>query len=54
MTNMLLRKGQVVIEYFILFAAIAVITIVSLTQFDDEIKNTVQGFFNAAANDIAN
>lgn len=53
MTNMLLRKGQVIIEYFILFAVVAVLTVLGLTQFDDDLKTTLQDFYDAAATNIS-
>ena len=43
------QMGQVTIEYFLLFAAIALVTIISLTRFDDRIARTVRDFFGSAA-----
>lgn len=48
------RLGQVVAEYFILFAVVAVLTLIGFTAFDDDIKTSLEGFVNAAANAIAN
>ncbi len=45
--------GQVTLEYFMLFAAIAAITILTLTNFDNTIKSGFQGFLDAAASHIA-
>ena len=46
-------NGQVTLEYFVLFAAIAAITIITLTNFDNTIKSSFQGFLNAAAAKIS-
>lgn len=46
-------SGQAMIEYAILFAVIAVLTVIGVTTFDDSVKTALQGFFNAAANKIA-
>ena len=46
-------NGQVTLEYFILFAAIAAITIMTLTNFDNTITTGFQGFLNAAATKIS-
>lgn len=40
--------GQVTIEYFLLFAVIALVTVISLTQFDDQVGQTVRNFFTSA------
>ncbi|MBI3319023.1 MAG: hypothetical protein HYZ89_00320 [Candidatus Omnitrophica bacterium] len=45
--------GQVTIEYFILFAVMAMLTIVGLTSFQGGIKTSFQGFVNAAAEKLA-
>lgn len=42
-------QGQVTVEYFLLFAAIALVTILSLTAFDENVRGTLQGFVGAAA-----
>jgi len=53
-------KGQAVLEYFILFAAIGVLGIVSLSTFFPKIRDVVQGtasqqgYFQKAANAIIN
>ena len=47
------RKGQVTLEYFLIFAVLAVLTIVSVATFDDAVKTALQDLFNAAANKIA-
>lgn len=46
-------RGQVTLEYFILFAVLAAVTLVSVTTFDDAIRSALGTFFNAAANNIA-
>jgi len=48
------RSGQVTLEYFIIFAAVAAVTIVGLTAFGSNIRTALGGFFNAAATRIAN
>ncbi len=45
--------GQVTIEYFILFAIVALLTIAGLTTVDDQVRTRLQDFFRVAANDIA-
>ena len=45
--------GQVAIEYFMLFAVVAVVCIVTLTAFDDAWRGTVQQFVGRAAERIA-
>ena len=47
-----LRRGQSTLEYLILFAVVAAVTLIGLTTFDESIKKALQGFFNAAANKI--
>ena len=46
--------GQVVMEYFILFAVVGLLTLIGLTTFDDDIKTNLERFVNAAAAKIAN
>ena len=46
--------GQVVVEYFILFAVVALLTLIGFTTFDDDVKRSLEGFVDAAANAIAN
>lgn len=46
------RRGQVVLEYLLLFAAVALVTVLGMTSFDNDIRTNLQGFFHAAANDI--
>ena len=46
-------KGQVTIEYFILFAVVALLTLAGLTTVDDQVRTRLQEFFRKAANDIA-
>ena len=47
------REGQVTIEYFILFAVVALLTLAGLTTVDDQVRTRLERFFRAAANDIA-
>lgn len=54
------RKAQSSVEYFILFAIIAVLTILSFSSFLPKVKETIQGsatkqgFFQKAAVAITN
>ncbi len=51
-----LEKGQASLEYFILFAVIAILTLVSLSTFYPQVKNIIQGeqgFFQRAAGRIS-
>ena len=47
------ERGQVVAEYFILFAIVALLTLVGFTRFDDDLKTSLERFVNAAAAKIA-
>lgn len=47
-------SGQAMIEYAILFAVIAALTVIGVTTFDDSVRIALRGFFNAAATKIAN
>ncbi len=47
------RGGQVTLEYFILFAIVGLLTLAGLTTVDDQVRTRLEGFFRAAANDIA-
>lgn len=40
-----MNKGQISLEYFILFAIVALLTFVALTSFDDNIKNSLDAVF---------
>lgn len=46
-------QGQIVVEYFLIFAAIAVLTILGMAWFDDAVRDTLQGAFRQAANRIS-
>lgn len=46
------HPGQVTIEYFLLFAAVALLTVLGLTRFDVNVQQTVEDFVNAAASKI--
>ena len=48
------RTGQVTLEYFILFAAVTVAVVVGFQAFHTDIRNALEGFFNAAATKMAN
>ena len=45
--------GQVTLEYFVLFAVIGLLTVLSLTQFDEQVTGTLQGLFRSAAHCVA-
>lgn len=47
------RGGQATLEYFLLFAAVAALTIVGLTRFDEDVRATFEDLFQAAARKIA-
>lgn len=47
------RRGQVILEYFIIFAAIAVVTLIGVALFDDQIQSTLESFVGDAANNMA-
>ena len=47
-------KGQVVLEYFILFAVVAALTLIGMTTFDDHVKAALERFVGAAAVQMAN
>ena len=47
------RGGQAVLEYVLLFAAVAAVTLISVTAFDDNVRATLEDFFRAAANKMA-
>ena len=52
-----LRQGQVTLEYFILFALMAVLTILGMTTttgFNVNIRTAMRDFVNAAAAKLAN
>ena len=48
------QRGQVTIEYFILFAVIALLTVASISTFDDQVRQTFQSFFGSVAHAITN
>ena len=48
------EKGQVTVEYFIVFTVIALVTLIGLATFDNTVNDIVRDFFNAAAAKIAN
>ena len=50
------ESGQVVLEYFILFTVIALLTIVGLANvtLDSQARNSLTSFFNTAAAKVAN
>ena len=46
------RKGQAVVEYLLIFAALALITIVSLSAFYPKVKDTAENLFKEASERI--
>ncbi len=52
--NIILKKqnGQVTIEYFILFAIVALLTVAGISTFDDDVRQTFQHFFGSMAHEI--
>lgn len=46
-------RGQIVLEYFIIFAVVAALTLVALTTFDDDVRTSLEHFFTAAADKMA-
>lgn len=44
--------GQVTLEYFLILAVIASVTILSLTTFDEEIRAAMTDFITTIANEI--
>ena len=48
-----LVSGQVTLEYFLLFAALAIVTLIGLTNFDDRVKGSLGGWVNSAAANMA-
>ena len=43
------RTGQIVMEYFILFAMIALLTLIAFSVLDNQVRTGLQGFVNEAA-----
>ena len=43
------NRGQVVLEYFLIFAMVAILTIIGLTNFHEQVADAWKSFFNAAA-----
>lgn len=46
------RKAQSMVEYFMIFAAVAVIALLSVAAFYDNAHKTAEEFFNKSANAI--
>jgi Flp pilus assembly pilin Flp len=44
-----MRAGQVTIEYFLLLTVVALLTLIGFARFDDDVRASLQGFFNDAA-----
>ncbi len=49
-----LQRGQIIMEYFLLFALIGLLTVVGLTTFDTQVRETLRVFFLKAANVLGN
>ena len=43
------NRGQVVLEYFLIFAAVIVLTVIGLTNYHKQVADAWKNFFNAAA-----
>ncbi len=43
------RSGQVTLEFFLLFAVVAVATIVGITSFDDDVASRIRGVVTATS-----
>ena len=41
-------QGQITVEYFLLLATLAAVTIVAVTTFDEDIRAIMVGLFQAA------
>ena len=50
----LVSKGQVVVEYFILFTVVSLLTLIGFTTFHNDLKKSLVGFVDAAAAKITN
>ena len=46
-------QGQVTLEYFILFAVMALLTLVGVSTFGNDIRDSLQRFFDHATAQIA-
>jgi len=46
-------RGQIVLEYFVLFAVLALLTLASVRVFGGNIKTSLTDFFSAAAEKVA-
>ena len=44
-----LQRGQVTIEYFLLFTVVALLTVIGFTKFDVNLQAILENFVNAAA-----
>lgn len=42
-------RGQVTIEYLLLFAVVIAVTLLGLTSFKDDIRASLEGLFDEAA-----
>ena len=45
--------GQAALEYMILFAAVAAVTLISVAAFDNNVRTTMEDFVGAAAANMA-
>ena len=46
------RSGQVTIEYFILLAILAAVTMIALSQFDNNLKGAAEDVYRSAVSDM--
>ncbi len=49
---MVRRTGQVTVEYFILFAVIGMVTVISIATLDDDVKQLLTNFYAKAADAV--
>ena len=56
MSLILCRKGQSLIEYFLLFVVIAMFTVIGLgnTTLTQTVKSALEGFFNTGVQRVTN
>ncbi|GEM_PF-6935729 len=46
-------RGQVTLEYFLIFSAVSAVTFLVLTTFDEQVRNNLASFYTDAANQLA-
>ena len=48
------ERGQAILEYFVLFALMAMVTLIGVTTFDKDMSNSLLGWFQTASNHMVN